>query len=78
MGKKYENRRDSPVTASALIATVGDPKVFKNGREVSAWLGLVPKQYSSGNKIRLSGISKRGDSYIRKLLIHGAGDRKNL
>ena len=61
-----------PVTASALIATVGDPKVFKNGREVSAWLGLVPKQYSSGNKIRLSGISKRGDSYIRKLLIHGA------
>lgn len=61
-----------PITASAIIATIGDPKVFKNGREVSAWLGLVPRQYSSGNKIRLSGISKRGDSYIRKLLIQGA------
>lgn len=59
------------VTASAVVATVGDAKVFKNGREMSAWLGLVPKQYSSGNKIRLSGISKRGDRYVRKLLIHG-------
>ncbi len=46
--------------------------MFKNGREVSAWLGLVPKQHSSGEKIRLSGISKRGDSYVRTLLIHGA------
>ena len=61
-----------PMTASAIIATIGDPRVFKNGREVSAWLGLVPKQHSSGNKIRLSGISKRGDRYVRKLLIHGA------
>jgi len=61
-----------PLTASAVVATIGDAKVFKNGRELSAWLGLVPKQHSSGNKIRLSGISKRGDRYVRKLLIHGA------
>jgi transposase len=61
-----------PIIASALMSTIGDPKVFKNGREVSAWLGLVPKQHSSGNKIRLSGISKRGDCYVRKLLIQGA------
>jgi transposase len=61
-----------PISASALVASIGDAKAFKNGREVSAWLGLVPKQHSSGNKIRLSGISKRGDRYLRYLLIHGA------
>lgn len=61
-----------PITASAIVATIGDPKVFKNGREVSAWLGLTPKQHSSGDKTRLAGISKRGDRYIRTLLIHGA------
>lgn len=61
-----------PLTASAIVATIGDAKAFKNGREVSAWLGLVPKQHSSGNKIRLLGISKRGDQYVRKLLIQGA------
>lgn len=61
-----------PLTASATVATIGDAKAFKNGREVSAWLGLVPKQHSSGNSIRLSGISKRGDRYVRTLLIHGA------
>ena len=60
------------LTASALVATIGDAKVFKRGRELSAWLGLVPKQHSSGNKIRLTGISKRGDRYARMLLIHGA------
>ena len=60
------------LTASAAVATIGDAKCFKNGREVAAWLGLVPKQHSSGNKIRLSGVSKRGDCYVRKLLIHGA------
>lgn len=60
-----------PLTASAAVATIGDAKLFKNGREVSAWLGLVPKQHSSGNKIRLSGITKRGDRYVRKLLING-------
>ncbi len=61
-----------PITASAITATVGNAKIFKNGREMSAWLGLVPKQHSSGNTTRLSGISKRGDGYVRKLLIHGA------
>lgn len=61
-----------PITASAAVATIGDASVFKNGREVSAWLGLVPKQHSSGNKIVLGGISKRGDRYLRTLLIHGA------
>jgi transposase len=60
-----------PITASAIVATIGDAKLFKNGREVSAWLGLVPKQHSSGNTVRLRGMSKRGDSYVRKLLIHG-------
>ena len=60
-----------PLSASAAVATIGDAKVFKNGREVAAWLGLVPKQHSSGNTIRLSGISKRGDRYVRSLLIHG-------
>jgi transposase len=61
-----------PLTASAIVATIGDAKVFKNGREVAAWLGLVPKQHSSGNRIILGGISKRGDRYVRTLLIHGA------
>ena len=61
-----------PITASAVVATIGDAKVFKNGRAVSAWLGLTPKQYSSGDKLRLTGISKRGDRYVRTLLIHGA------
>jgi len=57
--------------ATAIIASV-DPNNFKNGRELAAWLGLVPKQHSSGGKSKMLGISKRGDSYIRKLLIHGA------
>jgi transposase len=61
-----------PVTASALIATIGDAKNFDNGRQVAAWLGLVPKQHSSGGKNVLLGISKRGDAYLRTLLIHGA------
>lgn len=61
-----------PIIASAIVATIGDAKAFKNGREVSAWLGLTPKQYSSGDKIVLGGISKRGDRYMRKLLIQGA------
>jgi transposase len=61
-----------PISATALVASVGDAKTFKNGRALSAWLGLVPKQHSSGGKTRLSGISKRGDVYLRTLLIHGA------
>ena len=60
------------MTATAIIADIGDAKEFKNGRHLAAFLGLVPKQYSSGNKQTLLGISKRGDSYIRSLLIHGA------
>jgi transposase len=59
------------LTATAIVAAVGDPRVFKNGRQMAAWLGLVPRQNSSGGKTRLSGISKRGDKYLRSLLIHG-------
>jgi transposase len=61
-----------PLTATALLAAVGNAQAFKNGRQFAAWLGLVPKQYSTGGQTRLLGISKRGDSYLRKLLIHGA------
>lgn len=61
-----------PITASALVASVGDAKSFKNGRQLAAWLGLVPRQHSSGGKQNLLGISKRGDVYLRTLLIHGA------
>lgn len=61
-----------PLIATAFLAAVGDAQVFHNGRQVAAWLGLVPKQHSSGGKARLLGISKRGDSYLRTLLIHGA------
>ena len=60
------------IGTTALIAAIGNPSVFKNGRQMSAWLGLTPKQHSSGNKQVLLGISKRGDCYIRKLLVHGA------
>ena len=61
-----------PLTASAVVATVGDPSMFKNGRQMAAWLGLVPSQHSSGGKSRLGSITKRGDRYLRMLLIHGA------
>ena len=61
-----------PITASALVASIGDAKSFDNGRQVAAWLGLVPKQHSSGGKQNLLGISKRGDTYLRTMLIHGA------
>lgn len=61
-----------PITASALVASVGDAKGFENGRQFAAWLGLVPRQHSTGGKQTLLGISKRGDTYLRKLLIHGA------
>lgn len=61
-----------PITAVALAATIGDPNDFKNGRHFAAFVGLVPKQHSSGGKDRLLGISKRGDGYLRTLLIHGA------
>ncbi len=61
-----------PVTASALVAGLGDGKQFRRGRQASAWVGIVPGQHSSGGKERLLGISKRGDEYLRTLLIHGA------
>lgn len=60
------------LTASALVATIGDARQFKNARQLAAWLGLVPRQHSSGGKPMLLGISKRGDAYLRTLLIHGA------
>jgi len=61
-----------PITASALVATIGDATAFRHGRQLAAGLGLVPRQHSTGGKIRLHGISKRGDVYLRTLLIHGA------
>lgn len=60
------------LSASAFVATVGDPKNFCDGRQVSAWMGLVPRQRSSGGKQQLLGISKHGDVYLRTLFIHGA------
>jgi transposase len=61
-----------PITATAIISTIGNGKQFKRGRDFAAWLGLTPRQHSSGGKERLLGISKRGDSYLRTLLIQGA------
>jgi transposase len=61
-----------PVIATALVATVGDAKAFASGRHLAAWVGLVPRQHSSGGKERLLGISKRGDGYLRRQLMHGA------
>lgn len=61
-----------PKTATALLAAIGDISAFRNGRELAAWLGLVPRQHSTGGRAKLLGISKRGDVYLRTLLIHGA------
>jgi transposase len=61
-----------PIIATAIAATVADPNVFRSGREFAAWLGLVPRQNSTGGKARLGGISKRGDSYLRRLLVNSA------
>ena len=61
-----------PLGATAILATVGNPKRFKRARDVAAWLGLVPRQHSTGGKQTLLGISKRGNCYVRTLLIHGA------
>src|SRR3954463_4552570 len=61
-----------PVIATGLVATIGDAKAFTSGRHLAAWLGLVPRQRSSGGKERLLGISKRGDGYLRKQRMHGA------
>jgi transposase len=59
------------ITATAMAATVIDPGQFKSGRDLAAWIGLVPKQYSTGGKARLGGISKQGDRYLRRLLVGG-------
>jgi transposase len=61
-----------PMIATALVAAIGDAKQFVNGRQLAASLGLTPRQHSSGGKDRLLGISKRGDAYLRTLLVHGA------
>ena len=61
-----------PVLASALVATVPDPRAFKSGRNLAAWIGLVPRQNSSGGKERLGGITKQGDRYLRQMLVVGA------
>jgi transposase len=61
-----------PFTATALVAAVSDATHFKNGRQFAAWLGLGPRQHSTGGQPRLLGISKRGDLYRRKLFVHGA------
>jgi transposase len=64
-----------PLTATALLAAVSEVSVFKKGRQFAAWLGLVPQQHSTGGQTRWLGSSKRGDSYLRNLLIHGARAR---
>jgi len=61
-----------PITASALVASISAVRSFTSGRQLAAWLGLVPRQHSSGGKPTLLGISKRGDRYLRTLLVHGA------
>lgn len=61
-----------PLTATALVAAIGDGQQFRRGRDLAAWLGLVPRQHSTGGKPRLPGISKRGNTYVRTLFIHGA------
>lgn len=60
------------LTATAAVVMMGDAKAFRSGREFAAWAGLVPKQTGSGGKVSLHGISKRGDTYLRTLMIHGA------
>ena len=59
-------------TALAIVATVGNGREFRNGRQFAAWIGLVPNQHSTGGKTRLGHISKRGDAYLRGLLVQGA------
>ena len=61
-----------PLVATAIVASIGNGAAFRKGREFAAWLGLLPNQHSTGGKVRLYGISKRGNSYLRKILIHGA------
>jgi transposase len=64
-----------PLVATAIVAAIGNGAAFRKGREFAAWMGLVPKQYSTGGKAKLYGISKRGNNYLRKILIHGHARR---
>ena len=66
------------ISASGMVAAVGDARQFQSGRDLAAWLGLVPRQHSSGGKERLGSIAKRGDTYLRTLLIHGARSVVNV
>jgi len=66
-----------PTSADAAVATVGDARAFRNGRQFAAWLGLTPRQFSSGGKTRLGAITKRGDAYLRTLLVQGARSALN-
>lgn len=61
-----------PIAATALLAAVGDGRQFRRARDLAAWLGLVPREHSTGGKTTLLGISKRGNRYVRRMLIHGA------
>jgi Transposase IS116/IS110/IS902 family len=61
-----------PVVATAIVASIGNGAAFSKGREFAAWLGIVPRHYSTGGKAKLFGISKRGNAYLRRILIHGA------
>ena len=61
-----------PALATALVASITDPKAFRSGRDFSAWIGLVPKQHSSGGREKLGSISKQGDRYLRNLFTAGA------
>jgi transposase len=72
VGRIEQLRGIGPLIASALVAMIGDARQFKNGRQLAVAIGLTPRQHSSGGKERILGISKRGDSYVRTLLIHGA------
>ena len=72
MSKRLDDLLRAPALATALVATVADPKAFRSGRNFSAWIGLVPKQHSSGGKDRLGSISKQGDRYLRSLFVIGA------
>jgi len=63
------------INATALLAAVGDASAFARGRDLAAWLGLTPRQHSTGGKTKMLGISKRGNRYLRKQLIHGARGR---
>ena len=68
----HTNRRLVSVTATALIATIGNGRAFHKGREFAAWLGIVPREHSTGGQQKLLGISKRGNSYLRRLFVQSA------